>query len=327
MAYVNLKMPDPNSPMAAGGFAMPKLDVDHIKRKWLNVDYTPAKLHASRKLDIYLPDEGDGPFPTIIAIHGGAFWGGDKDDMQVAAYMEAIPHGFAVVSVEQRLCNNRAGFGQPSDYNPEGLFPNPVFDYKAAIRFLRANAATYKLDPKRFATAGGSAGGYHAVIAAASANNPVLYDNSLGFEDVSDEVQAVVDWFGVGDLVLQSEFTASSPATKIPLPDGTEMEMKMDNYADIFLGVNAREHPELAYFANPESWITEKMPPTLVQVGAADEIVPYLCSKHIAEKIAAVCGPDRVTYEEFEGYTHGDMRFNEEGNIIHMIEWLKARLQ
>ncbi|MDR0859003.1 MAG: alpha/beta hydrolase [Oscillospiraceae bacterium] len=321
MPYVKLKMPDPNSPMAAGGFAMPTLDVDHIKRKWLDVDYTPSNPHPSRKLDIYLPDEGEGPFPTIISIHGGAFWGGSKDDMQVAAYMEAIPYGFAVVSVEQRLCNNLAAFGEPSNYNPEGLFPNAVYDYKAAIRFLRANAAAYKLDPGKFATAGGSAGGYHSVIAAASADAEVLYDNSLGYADVSGEVQAVVDWFGVGDLVLQSEFTENSPGMEF-----NGVTMKMDNYADIFLGVNAREHPELAYFANPESWITSKMPPTLVQVGAADEIVPYLCSKHIADKIAAVCGPERVTYEEFEGYTHGDMRFNEESNILHMIDWLKKTL-
>ncbi len=313
MPYIKLKMPE--NPV---GFAMPILDTDHITRKWLDVDYTPSKPHPMRKLDIYLPEEGDGPFPTIIAIHGGAFWGGAKNDMQVAAYMEAIPYGFAVVSVEQRLCNQLPGGG----YNKEGLFPNAVFDYKAAIRFLRANAAKYKLDPARFATAGGSAGGYHAVMAAASADSPVLYDPTLGFSDVSGEVAAVVDWFGVGDLMLQSEFTAKAPGMK--LPDGTEM--KMDNFADIYLGVSATENPNLAYFAAPETWITAKMPPTLIQCGAADEIVPTDCSRSIAAKIKAVCGSERVTYEEFEGYTHGDMRFNEEANIRHMVEWLQKTL-
>jgi acetyl esterase/lipase len=251
-------------------------------------------------------------------MHGGAFWGGAKNDMQVAAYMEAIPYGFAVVSVEQRLCSQLPGGGS----NKEGLFPNAVFDFKAAIRYLRANADKYSLDPDRFATAGGSAGGYHAVIAAASADNAPLYDASLGFADISGAVSAVVDWFGVGDLILQSEFTARMPAMK--MPDGTEF--KLDNFADIYLGVPAPENPNLAYFAAPETWITEKMPPTFIQCGAADEVVPVQCSRKIAAKIEAVCGKERVTYEEFEGYTHGDMRFNDEANIKHMIDWLKKAL-
>jgi acetyl esterase/lipase len=313
MAYIKLKMPE-----NPAGFALPTLDVEHITRKWLDVDYTPDKPHPMRKLDIYLPEEGNGPFPTIIAIHGGAFWGGAKNDMQVAAYMEAIPYGFAVVSVEQRLCNQLPD----GSYNKEGLFPNPVFDYKAAIRFLRANAEKYMLDSSKFITAGGSAGGYHSIIAAASADCDALYDPSLGFADVSGEVAAAIDWFGVGDLILQSEFTAKSPGMK--LPDGTVM--KMANFADIYLGVSATENPNLAYFAAPETWITPKMPPTFIQCGAADEIVPVQCSRSIAAKIKEVCGSDRVTYEEFEGYTHGDMRFNDEANIRHMVEWIKKTL-
>ena len=228
MSRVKINPPDPNNPMA-----LPTLDVSGVTRKWLNVDYTPAKPHPARKLDIFLPEEGEGPFPTIIAIHGGAFWGGAKDDVQVAAYLEGLDEGFAVVSVEQRLCAM-----QPDrTYSPEGLFPNPVCDYKAAIRFLRANAETYKLDPTRFATAGGSAGGYHAIMAAASADIPALYDDSLGYADVDGRVQAVVDWFGVGDLVVQSQYTEDTP---MKLPDGTSF--KLDNYADIFLGVDCRAH-------------------------------------------------------------------------------------
>ncbi|MDR0818149.1 MAG: alpha/beta hydrolase, partial [Oscillospiraceae bacterium] len=214
MPYVQVKMPED-----AAGFAMPLIDASNITRKWLDVDYTPKKPHPARKLDIYLPETGDGPFPTIIAIHGGAFWGGAKDDMQVAAYFEFIPEGYAVVSVEQRLCSTLPGGG----YDPDGRFPNAVHDYRAAIRFLRANAAAYKLDPNKFVTAGGSAGGYHSIMGAVQPNNPALYDDSLGWADVDGTVHAVVDWFGVGDLVVQSEFTTNSPA--MTLPDGTEMKM------------------------------------------------------------------------------------------------------
>ncbi|MDR2530736.1 MAG: alpha/beta hydrolase [Oscillospiraceae bacterium] len=296
-------------------FALPTLDFSAVTRKWVDVDYTPEKPHPARKLDVYLPEEGDGPFPTIICIHGGAFWGGAKNDFQVAAYMEALDEGFAVASVEQRLCATLPD----GSYDPQGRFPNPVYDFKAAIRFLRANAAAYKLDSTRFATAGGSAGGYHAFFAAATADVPALYDASLGFSGVDGRVQAVVDWFGVGDLVTQSQFTEDTPPMK--LPNGTEM--KMANYADVFLGVNARELPTLAHFANPETWVTPQLPPTLLQHGIADEIVPIECSRRLAKRIDEVCGTGRVILEQFEGYTHGDMRFNSPENIAHMVAFLK----
>jgi len=317
--YMKLKMPDPS----AGPFAMPTLDSSHITRKWLDVDYTPEKPHPMRKLDIYLPEEGDGPFPALITVHGGAFSFGQKDDAQCALWCEAIPHGFAVVGVEQRLCNPKGGMFGAAEYNKEGVFPNPVFDVKAAIRFLRANAAAYKLDPSKFAIAGGSAGGYHAVIAAASANNPAMRDESLGYADVSEEVHAVVTQFGVGDMVVLSEFTEKTPAMPIP---GSDQTFKMPNYADIFLGVNAREHPELAWFSTPSTWLTKDMPPIYIQHGVADEVVPVECSRLLRERIEQVCGKDRYVYEEFEGYTHADMRFNEDGNIQKIIAWLKTAL-
>ena len=313
MPYVQLIPTEPSEM-----FVMPLMDVSTITRKWLDVGYTPSKPHPSRILDVFLPETGDGPFPTLICIHGGAFWGGNKRDFQVASYMEAIPYGFAVVSVEQRLCNRLPDGG----YNQEGIFPNPVFDFKSAIRYLRANAASYKLDPERFALCGGSAGGYHVLLAAASASNDVLYDKSLGFIDISGEVQAVVCWFSVGDLVLQSEYSAKTPF--VVMPSG--MEMPMENFADIFLGVNARENRNLAYFASPSSWITKNMPPTLIQAGAADTIVPVDCSREVATVIKEVCGADRVEYDEFPGYMHGDPRFSDETNTNRMISWLKKIL-
>lgn len=314
MALIKFNPPDLTNPMA-----LPTIDASGIRRKWLDVDYTPEKPHPARKLDIYLPETGDGPFPTIVCIHGGAFSGGQKDDAQVAAYLEGLAEGFAVVSVEQRLCNMLPDHS----YNPEGLFPNPLFDYKAAIRFLRANAAKYKLDPSRFAAAGGSAGGYHAIMAAATANIPAMYDASLGYGEVDGSVQAVVNWFGVGDLVVQSQFSYDFPT--LTLPDGTEVHM--DNYADIFLGANCREHENLAYFASPETWITPDLPPVLLQHGIADQIVPISCSRRLAAKIEAVCGKGRVQFEEFEGYAHGDMRFSSPENIAKMLSWLKEKLR
>jgi len=315
--YMKLKTSNP----PAGAFAMPTLDSSGVTRKWLDVDYTPDAPHPMRRLDIYLPEDGDGPFPTLITVHGGAFSMGQKDDAQCAVWCEAIPHGFAVVGVEQRLCNPIGGFGS-TEHNREGVFPNPIMDVKAAIRFLRANAATYKLDPNKFAIAGGSAGGYHAIIAGASANNPALYDDALGFADISDEVHAIITQYGVGDMELQSTFTDNAPAIEMPgMPP-----FKMSNYADVFLGVNAREHPELARLATPSTWITPSLPPIYIQHGTADEIVPVECSRRLRERVEQVCGSDRYAYEEYEGYTHGDPRFNDDAVVSRLIDWLKKVL-
>ncbi|MCL2877804.1 MAG: alpha/beta hydrolase [Acidobacteria bacterium] len=298
---------------------MPMMDTSAITRKWLDVGYTPAAPHPARKLDIYLPEEGDGPFRTLICIHGGAFTGGSKDDFQVSGFVDGVAYGFAVVSVEQRLCSPLPDGG----YSSEGLFPNPLHDFKAAIRFLRANAAQYKLDPGRFAAAGDSAGGWHAIMAVATAGVPAMYDESLGWAAVDGRVRAVVDWFGCGDLLIESEFNASFET--MVLPNGLEVPRVI--FEDVFLGVKCVDHPGLARLASPETWITGDMPPVLLQHGAADEIVTAECSRRIAGRIEQVCGRKRVDYDEFPGYIHGDERFYDDDNLARVFAWLKEKLE
>ena len=103
------------------GFAQPPTaNTGHIKRKWLNISY--ATISSAQKLDIYLPEEGNGPFPVIISIHGGAFMFGDKADEQVNPMLEGLKHDYAVVSINYRLSG-------------EALFPKNINDVKAAIRW------------------------------------------------------------------------------------------------------------------------------------------------------------------------------------------------
>ncbi|MDR2357162.1 MAG: alpha/beta hydrolase [Oscillospiraceae bacterium] len=314
MKLVKAPLPNPDTP-----FEMPLMDTSAIKRKWIDVAYTPDNPHPARKLDIYLPNSGDGPFPVIICIHGGAFTGGSKDDFQVSGFVDGVAEGFAVVSVEQRLCHMLPD----GAYAADGQFPHSLFDFKAAIRFLRVNAERYRLDPNRFATAGDSAGGYHAIMAAATAAAPAMYDGALGYPSADDSVQAVVDWFGCGDLIIESEFNASAPP--MALPDGSVMPRIV--FEDVFLGLKCVEHQNLARFASPEIWITDKLPPVLLQHGAADEIVTVECSRRLAKKIADVCGPERVTFDEFPGWAHGDPGFYSDENLARVFNWLKAALK
>jgi acetyl esterase/lipase len=167
-----------------GVMDIPMTDVSRISRKYLDIPY--ASQSPTQKLDIYLPPEGSGPFPTIIFVHGGAFILGDKRDAQILQALTGINRGYAVASVEYRLAG-------------EAKYPAGLFDVKAAIRFLRANAARYMLDGSRFALYGDSAGGHYIVMAAATQNNPAFEDLSMGSASCSSAVQAVASRFGVYD--------------------------------------------------------------------------------------------------------------------------------
>lgn len=301
MDVIKIVMPEPKP----GEFAMPVMDVSGVKRKFLDLPYV-ENAGKNQKLDIYLPDEGDGPFPVIIFIHGGAFWGGDKQDTQCVYLMNGIRRGYAVVSVNHRLSD-------------EAKFPQPVFDVKAAVRFLRANAEKYCLDPNRFAAAGNSAGGYFAAILGTSAGAAALEDLSMGNPDADSSVQAVIGLFGVYDLVMQSQFTEDSvPTGGMP---------KLPNFADIFAGICCRDYPELMSLTWPGSYVTKDCPPTLIQSGTADEIVPYDNSPALVDRINAVCGQGRAIMEPFEGRTHGHPDFGSPENEQRLFRFLDEVLK
>ncbi len=102
--------------------APPPADTSHLKRKFLDIPY--ARLSPAQKLDIYLPDTVNGPFPVILLIHGGAFMGCDKADLHVLPALEGLKRGYAVVSINYRMSG-------------EAKFPALVQDAKAAVQACR----------------------------------------------------------------------------------------------------------------------------------------------------------------------------------------------
>jgi acetyl esterase/lipase len=301
MDVIKLITPD----LKPGEFALPYMDVTGVKRKYLDIPYVPGGGN-DQSLDIYLPDEGEGPFPVIVFIHGGAFWGGDKRDFQCTYLMDGIRRGYAVVNVNHRLSHI-------------AKFPQPVFDVKAAIRFLRGNAEKYCLDKSRFAVGGDSAGSYFAAILGTGAGIPALEDPGMGYPDEDTSVQAVIGLFGVYDLEKQSRFTEEAPAA----PGGA----KMGNFADIFLGLNCREYPDIARLAWPGSYVRPDCPPFLIQAGTSDEVVPYENSPDLANRINAVCGEGRAIMEPFPGRSHGHPDFGAPENVERMFAFLDSVLK
>jgi acetyl esterase/lipase len=281
----------------------PPADTDHVKRKFLDVPY--ASLSLAQKLDIYLPDEGQGPFPVIVSIHGGAFMGGDKAEMQVLPMLEGLKRGYAVVAVNYRL-------------SWEATFPACVHDVKAAVRWIRAHAQRYHLDPDRIAAWGASAGGYLAAMLGTSAGVPELEDLSLGNPDQPSHVQAVVTWFGPTNFLKMDEYL-----TERGLPPEPGMEHNGANSPEsLLLGQQLTKIPDRVKAANPETYITSTAPPFFLQHGTMDPIVPVQVSINFAAKLERVLGRDWVQLGLLEGAEHADPQFETPENVKKVLDFL-----
>ncbi len=286
----------------------PPADTSHIKRKFLDIQY--AHLSPAQKLDIYLPAEGDGPFPVIVSIHGGAFMGCDKSDAQVMPMLEGLKRGYAVVAINYRLSG-------------EAMFPELVQDGKAAIRWIRANAPHYGFDPQRIAAWGGSAGGYLATMLGVTAGVSELEDLSLGNAEQPCHVQAVVSWFAPTDFLKMDEQLA-----ELGMPPPPGMEHNGENSPEsLLLGRRITEIPDLVKAANPETYVTPDAPPFFLQHGTRDAIVPVQMSINMAAKLERALGKDKVRLDLIEGAEHGDPRFDAPENVEKVLDWLDQHLK
>jgi acetyl esterase/lipase len=219
-----------------------------------NIEYAKAD-GESLKLDAFVPD-GDGPFPAVILIHGGGWDSGDKaggSHRELIAPMEdpLSQAGFAWFSINYRLA-------------PKHPFPACFDDVETAIRWVRAHATAYHLDPDRIAISGESAGGHLAALAAVRA-------------DKDTRVDAVVDFYGRVDL----------------LADGLSNHGKLSgNLAQLFGSTKVDEHTEaLMREASPLDQIHPGLPPFLFLHGTDDHQVPYRESVKMLTQLTAVGVP------------------------------------
>ena len=293
--------PTPGLPPFARDIELPPPpDVSGISRKWLDVSY--ATLSPAQRLDVYLPEEGDGPFAVVFYIHGGGFAIGDKRDGMLTPGLAALDRGYAVVSVNYRMSG-------------EAAFPAAVQDVKAALRWVKANSAGFMLDPGRIGAFGGSAGGYLAAMLGLSAGVALFDDPRLGNEEQSDEVQVVVDWFGPTDFLAMDAQLADSglPPCDHDSPDSPE---------SIWLGGTITDVPERVALANPISYVTTAMAPMLIQHGTLDCLVPYQQSVELAKAIEERVGAARFELELLEGAGHGDPRFETLENMRRVFDFM-----
>lgn len=269
-------------------------------------DLAYAEQSDTQKLDLYLP-EGDGPFPLVIMVHGGGFMFGDKaDGMGLTGVDQLLEQGYAVSSINYRLSG-------------EAQYPAQIFDAKAAVRFLRANAAEYKLDPEKFGAWGASAGGNLVALLGTTCGVSELEGAELGNGDQSSCVQAVVDWFGPIDfLKMDEQFGGTDCPANHNDADSPESRL---------LGAPVQTVPDLAATANPMTYVSPDDAPFFIQHGSADCNIPPVQGQNLADALAAAIGSENVTFTLIDGAGHGGDAFNAAENVALVLEFLNTHLQ
>jgi len=284
---------------------LPPADVSHIIRKWQDLPY--ANLSPAQKLDIFLPDEGEGPFPVILYIHGGGFGLGDKGDIPILTFLKGLERGYAVVSVNYRLSG-------------EAIFPAGLQDIKAAIRWLRAYCKLYHFDGNQIAACGGSSGGNYAAMVCLTANVTTFNDLSLGNPEFPCNVQAAVDWFGPTDFLKMDEQLKENGF-------GPSNHDETDSPESKYLGAKLSDVPLKVELANPMTYVHKNMPPLLIQHGRLDAMVPIQQSIMFAEKLEKYVGHDRYEFDILEGAGHGDPLFETKENMERVFSFLDRYLK
>lgn len=221
----------------------------------------------SEKLDLYIPKSGSGPFPVVVWIHGGGWLLGDKSANPPVD--DVSDRGWALVSINHRT-------------PVEAKYPAQLHDCKAAIRFLRANAKQYKLDPNRIAIWGESSGGHLGLLLGTTGNIKELEGEVGGNREYSSAVQGVVNWGGPSDLSTIDQ-QAQTPGAKFISSRGGQVTA--------LLGAYAPENQALAKDASPVTYASSQNSPMLLVHGRNDEIIPTQQSINAAQRFRLAGAP------------------------------------
>ncbi len=241
---------------------------------------------TSLKLDLYLPAV-KGPHPLVVWIHGGAFLGGDKGQVFWTPILDETKRGYAVASINYRLSN-------------QAVFPALIQDCRAAIRWLRANAAKYDINAERIVVGGESAGGYLAAFLGTSGDVTTFDTFPLANSKQSSRVQGVVDFFGPTDF-LQMDAGAPRSCEK------PQVHNVADSPESRLMGCNIQECPDKVKAANPISYVTKDDPPFLILHGTSDCLVAPNQSQLLYDALNAA--GVRASLHLLPGFSHGDKRF------------------
>lgn len=250
------------------------------------------------QLNIARPKEGDGLRPAVLCIHGGGFRAGKRERWD-GLCQKLAADGYVAATVTYRLA-------------PKYQFPAAVYDVKAAVRWLRAKAAIYQIDPDRIGVVGDSAGGHLAQFLGVTGDLP----DFEGIEELGDAVDSlestsvtcVVNYYGPSDFT-KSYGKSVDAAEVLPL----------------WLGGNAETERRKHIFASPLYWVTPNAAPTLFIHGTEDKYVAFEQAEWIYDRMKAA--DVDVEMLKLEGAGHGFKGADAEKAEAAMLAFFKKHLQ
>lgn len=246
-----------------------------------NIDYA-GNGNSKQMLDLYIPSGITAPTALIIHIHGGAFMGGSKGVSEQPSFVNLYNNGYICADINYRLSG-------------DSIWPAQLYDCKAAVRYLKANAALYHIDTCRIGLIGESAGGHLVSITGTTGNEPTLEGLHLGSTHVTSRVQAVVDLFGPTDFLQMDGH------------EGIGCSSANHNAANspesLLLGCALPTCPERVESANPMHYLDPADGRFYVSCGDHDCLVAPYSSFLFDSTLSALDMPH--TYELVAGQGHG----------------------
>ena len=240
-------------------------------------------------LDLFCPQASSGKHPLILWIHGGAWRSGSKDQCPALRFTQ---RGYVVASVNYRL-------------SQQAIFPAQIQDCKAAVRWLRAHASRYAIDPERIGVWGSSAGG-HLVAMLGTAGDVTELEGTLENRQFSSRVQAVCDFFGPTDFLQMDDHALPSAPFKHAAASSPESQL---------VGGPLQDNRALAAQANPITFVTADDAPFLIVHGDRDPLVPHHQSQLLFEALRKAQVP--ATFHTVAGAGHG---FGNNPHVQKMVD-------
>jgi acetyl esterase/lipase len=242
------------------------------------------------KADIYMP-EGEGPFPGVLVVHGGAWRMGTRGQLAGVA-QQLAEHGFTAVAISYRLA-------------PQDKFPAQIEDCKAAVRWMRSNAERLKIDPERIGGFGYSAGAHLVSL--------------LGTTDPSDGLEGLVESAAAPSTRLQCVAAGGAPCDLRPIPAD-------EPGLSFFLGGCQSECPDQYRLASPAAFVTADDPPMFFFHGERDQLVPLASPEHMRQELAKAGVEAELYIVPNLGHMAASMDYGAIGRaIVFLADHLKPR--
>lgn len=274
-----------------------------------NIIYSQATLrNANRplKMTLLVPRTQEAK-PAIVYYPGGGFTSANHEKF-IEMRMALAKAGFVVAAAEYRTVPDR--------------YPALINDAKAAVRYLRAHARQFGIDPQRIGVIGDSAGGYVAQMMGTT-NGENQFDTG-DFTEVSSDVQAAVTIYGISNLMNIGEGYSEAIQEVHKSPAVTEaLLIHGPAFAD-FAGESILSDSQKALEASPIGHIKQGMPPFLIMHGSADKLVSPVQSEQFYRALTEK--GNQADFIEVEGAGHGDLYWFQPAVIDKVVRWFKEHL-